>query len=68
MRAGLDALASRGPGGARCRVDQVQPKELERVLDQSPAAYGWVEDQRWKLLRITRPIFELFPARGRRPR
>ena len=60
---GLDALASRGPGGTRCRLDEVQLKELEQALEQGPAAYGWVEDQRWTLPRITWLIFELFRVR-----
>lgn len=60
---GLDALASRRPGGARCRLDDVQLKELEQALEQGPTAYGWVEDQRWTLPRITRLIFELFRVR-----
>ncbi len=44
---GVEALASKGPGGARCRLDQVQRKILEQVLDDGPAARGWTEDQRW---------------------
>lgn len=60
---GIDALASKGPGGAVCRLDEVQLKELEAALEQGPAAHGWVEDQRWTLPRITRLIFELFRVR-----
>ena len=32
-------------------------------MDTGPAAYGWVEDQRWTLARVTRLIFELFRVR-----
>jgi putative transposase len=57
---GIGALASKGPGGATCRLDKVQVKTLEQALDEGPAAHGWVEDQRWTLARVTRLIFELF--------
>lgn len=60
---GAEALASRGPGGATCRLDEVQLKELARALDEGPAAHGWVEDQRWTLARVTCLIYELFRVR-----
>jgi len=60
---GVDALASKGPGGAVCRLGEGQREELERALEQGPAAHGWVEDQRWTLPRITRLIFEMFRVR-----
>lgn len=60
---GQDALVSRGAGGARCRLTGVQVKALEQALDEGPAAFGWVEDQRWTLARVTRLIFELFRVR-----
>src|SRR5579863_2765332 len=47
---GVSGLASRGQA-ARCRLDQDQLAELDRVLDAGPAASGW-EDQRWTLARI----------------
>lgn len=60
---GAGALASKGPGGAICRLDEVQLKILSQALDEGPAAHGWVEDQRWTLARVTRLIFELFRVR-----
>jgi transposase len=47
---GAPGLASKGQG-ARCRLDDGQFAELDRVLDAGPAASGW-EDQRWTLARI----------------
>jgi transposase len=52
-----------GAGGARCRLDEVQLKTLEQVLDEGPAAHGWDEDQRWALTRGATLIFELFRVR-----
>jgi transposase len=49
---GRRALASRGPGGARCKLAPAQLRELEAVLDAGPAAWGWDEDQCWTLARI----------------
>jgi transposase len=60
---GTDALASKGPGGATCRLDELQLKVLRQALDEGPAVHGWVEDQRWTLARVTRLIFELFRVR-----
>src|SRR5580700_6652508 len=45
---GLAALASRGAGGARCRLAPAQLRELEA----GPAASDWAEDQCWTLARI----------------
>jgi len=47
---GAPGLASKGQS-ARCRLDEDQLAELDRVLDAGPAAAGW-EDQRWTLARI----------------
>jgi transposase len=49
---GRRALASRGAGGARCKLTAAQLRELEAVLDAGPAAWGWDEDQCWTLARI----------------
>src|SRR5712672_3308076 len=47
---GRAALASRGAGGARCKLTGAQLRELETVLDAGPAAQGWDEDQCWTLV------------------
>ena len=60
---GTAALASRGPGGAECRLDEGQLKVLETELDAGPAAHGWVEDQRWTLARVAELIWEFFGVR-----
>ena len=49
---GRAALASKGPGGARCKLSPAQLRELQTVLDAGPAAWGWAEDQCWTLARI----------------
>src|ERR687890_940015 len=48
---GRPALASKGPGGARCRLGPAQLAELQDLLDAGPAAWGWT-DQCWTLPRI----------------
>src|SRR3954449_12516733 len=48
---GRPALASKGPGGARCRLTPAQLDELQVLLDAGPAAWGWT-DQCWTLPRI----------------
>jgi transposase len=57
---GRAALASRGAGGARCRLSPVQLRELESVLEAGPAASGWTEDQCWTLPRIAEVIRSRF--------
>jgi transposase len=52
-RAGGDAaLASKGPGGYGCKLDEQQLARLSAALDTGPAAYGWDIDQRWTLARV----------------
>ena len=48
---GRPALASKGAGGARCRLSPAQLAELQLLLDAGPAAWGWA-DQCWTLPRI----------------
>ena len=48
---GEAALASKGAGGARCKLTSAQLRELEAVLDAGPAACGYA-DQCWTLARI----------------
>jgi transposase len=56
---GRSALASKGPGGARCRLSPAQLTELETLLDAGPAAWGWA-DQCWTLPRIASVLRERF--------
>jgi len=57
---GEAALASKGPGGNPCKLDEDQLAELRAALDAGPAAYGWREDQRWTLARVADLIRRLF--------
>src|SRR3954468_13821546 len=56
---GRPALASKGPGGARCRLSPAQLHELTDLLDAGPAAWGWT-DQCWTLARIAAVVRERF--------
>jgi putative transposase len=60
---GQAALASKGPGGAACRLDERQLGRLRAALDLGPAAYGWTEDQRWTLARAAALTARLFHVR-----
>jgi transposase len=57
---GRAALASRGAGGAKCKLTASRLRELEAVLDAGPAASGWDEDQCWTLARVTEVIRRRF--------
>ena len=57
---GRVALASKGAGGAKCRLTAAQLAELEMVLEAGPAASGWDEDQCWTLARIAEVIRRRF--------
>jgi transposase len=62
-RAGGDsALASRGPGGAICRLGPAQLERLRTELARGPAEHGWA-DQRWTLARVALLIGRLFHVR-----
>src|SRR3954464_14420324 len=52
---GRPALASKGAGGAGCRLSPAQLAELQLLLDAGPAAWGW-EDQCWTLPRIAKVV------------
>jgi transposase len=56
---GKQALASKGAGGARCKLSPLQLAELEAVLEAGPAAWGWA-DQCWTLGRIAELADERF--------
>src|SRR5512135_1453349 len=53
---GRAALASKGAGGAKCKLGAAQLRELETLLDAGPAVHGWDEDQCWTLARITEMV------------
>lgn len=57
---GTEALASHGAGGARCRLSAAQLVRLEQELQAGPAAWGYLEDQRWTLARIAGLVHRLF--------
>jgi transposase len=57
---GKAALASRGPGGAVCRLSGGQLARLRAALEAGPAVWGWAEDQRWTLERVAAVIGRLF--------
>ena len=46
---GQEALASKGPGGSACRLDEGQLGQLRAALEAGQAAHGWSQDQRWIL-------------------
>src|SRR3954465_7415508 len=56
---GGPALASKGAGGARCRLSPAQLDELQVLLDAGPAAWGWT-DQCWTLPRIAEVVHTRF--------
>ena len=57
---GEAALASKGAGGNPCKLDQDQLAQLRAALEAGPAAYGWKQDQRWTLARVTALAGRLF--------
>jgi transposase len=61
-RRGRAALASKGAGGAKCRLTLAQLRELETVLEAGPAASGWDEDQCCTLARIAEVIGSRYKA------
>ena len=58
---GRAALASKGAGGARCKLARAQLDVLAAVLEAGPAAQGW-EDQCWTLARIAELVRRRFQA------
>ena len=52
---GMQALASKGAGGARCKLTPAQLREVEAVLDACPAAWEW-QDQSGSCQRSTDPL------------
>lgn len=60
---GAQALSSKGPGGARCRLDEPRLRRLAEALEAGPAAQGFGADQRWTLARVSDLIARLFHIR-----
>jgi transposase len=56
---GREALASKGAGGAQCKLTVAQVAGLEAVLDAGPAACGYA-DQCWTLARIAEQVWQRF--------
>lgn len=52
QQGGAQALAPKGPGGEKCRLDEEWLARLMAELERGPAAHGWDEDQRWTLARV----------------
>jgi putative transposase len=46
-----------------CRLGAGQVARLRAALEGGPAAWGWDQDQRWTLARVTTLIARLFHAR-----
>ena len=53
---GREALASKGAGGATCKLTKAQVAGLEEVLDAGPAACGYT-DQYWTLARVAEQVW-----------
>jgi transposase len=53
-------VASKGAGGARCKLSPAQLRELETLLEARPAAFGWDEDQCWTMARIAELVRRRF--------
>jgi transposase len=56
---GREALASKGAGGAQCKLTPAQVAELETVLEEGPAAAGYA-DQCWTLARVAEQARQRF--------
>ena len=56
---GREALASKGAGGAQCKLSPAQVTELETVLEAGPAAAGYA-DQCWTLARVAEQVWRRF--------
>src|SRR5437868_3154521 len=60
---GTAALASKGPGGSICRLDETRRARLAEALEAGAAAHGFGEDQRWTLARVAELIARMFHIR-----
>jgi transposase len=59
------ALASKGPGGNSCKLEEEQIAELRAALEAGPGAYGWAQDQRWTLARVAALVMCLLASPAR---
>jgi transposase len=57
---GAAALASRGPGGQRCKLSARCQEKLAGYLEEGPAAHGWDQDQVWTGARVATLIGRKF--------
>ena len=57
---GREALASKGAGGAQCKLSPAQLGEVDAMLEVGPTAWGWDEDQCWTLARIADLVWRRF--------
>jgi transposase len=57
---GAAALASRGPGGQRCKLGPALREKLAAMLEEGPAAHGWNQDQVWTGARVATLIGRRF--------
>ena len=56
---GRGPLASKGAGGAKCKLDAAQVAELEAVLEAGPGACGYA-DQCWTLAQVAEQAWQRF--------
>ncbi|GAA2281095.1 hypothetical protein GCM10010430_78990 [Kitasatospora cystarginea] len=57
---GTAALASRGPGGQRCKLGPALRGKPAAMLEEGPAAHGWDQDQVWTGARVATLIGRRF--------
>jgi hypothetical protein len=53
----------KGQAGSACRLNPAQLDRLAAALDEGLSAYGWEQDRRWTLGRITTLIGRMFHVR-----
>jgi transposase len=53
---GTAVLASKGPGGQRCKLGPERCEKLSAMLEEGPAAHGWDQDQVWTGARVAKLI------------
>lgn len=49
---GTAALASKGPGGQRCKLSPQLCEKLSAMLEEGPTAHGWDQNQVWTGARV----------------